>query len=89
MDKNSFTVSKDASGQRYVFQTNRECDKNQGIKDCSFETTGEGCIYDGVKCSVNCFEKYVPLLHPLPKICGNNLELNLTFVTKSGTAMPH
>ena len=66
MNKNTFAVSKEASGRRYIYQTNDESDKNHGVSDGSFETSGAGRIYEtnGGKCPVKSFLKYVSLLHP-------------------------
>ena len=65
MNKTTCAVSKDASGRRYIDQTNGESEKNHGINDGSFETSGRR-IYEtnGGKCSVKSFLKYVSLLHP-------------------------
>ena len=46
MNKNTFAVSKNASGRRYIYQTNGESDKNHWINDGSFETSGERRIYE-------------------------------------------
>ena len=66
MTKNSFSIDTDATGRRYVFQTRSELDKNHNINDDTFDTTGEGRIYEtGSKsCPVLCFEKYLNSLHP-------------------------
>ena len=66
MTKETFSVATDATGKQYVYQVNSESDKNHGIQDNSFDTTGEGRIYQnsGEKCPVKMFKKYLSLLHP-------------------------
>ena len=66
MNKNSFSISKYASGLRYIYQTTGESDKNHHINDGAFETNGEGRIYEtnGEKCPVKSFIKYISVLNP-------------------------
>ena len=66
MDRNSFSVSQDASGKKFIFQNNGELDKNHGIGDNNNDTTGEGRIYETktAKCPVAMFLHYISLLNP-------------------------
>jgi hypothetical protein len=62
MNKNSFAVSCDASGLRFVYQVNGEDDKNHGINDSTFDTAGEGRIYQTGNLSCK-HEKRLVLIH--------------------------
>ena len=67
MNKNTFGVGKDGNGNKYVYQSESELDKNHGVTDNSFETTGEGRIYETKdnNCPVKSFLSYISHLHPL------------------------
>ena len=66
MTKNTFKISKDASGKRFIFQTTSEITKNHNENDKNEDTNGEGRIYETgtKKCPVACFEKYLKVLNP-------------------------
>ena len=63
----------------YLKQT-EHVTKKHGIKDGLFENNGEG---NEVKYSVNCFLKYVNLLHPDSKDLWQRPRVKSTCVTKS------
>ena len=65
MKKQTFALGKDASGKRFIYQVQSEADKNHGVNDHSFETTGEGRIYEtgGNNCQVELFITYLNRLH--------------------------
>ena len=67
MTKDTFSVGKDATGRRFVYQVGGEFDKNHGVNDCQSETNGEGRIYEtnDKMCPVSSFEAYVSHLHPM------------------------
>ena len=61
MKNTSFGVGTDASGTRFIFQRQGECDKNNGLHDHPFDTTGEGVIFETKlnNCPVRNYEKYM------------------------------
>lgn len=66
MKKNTFAVEVDATGKKYIYQRTGEADKNHNVNDNSFDTIGEGRIYETntSKCPVKSFEKYLSHLNP-------------------------
>ena len=61
----SFNVGTDASGKRFVFQRQREFDKNLWVQDHPSDTTGKGLMYETKLHNYpvrNC-EKYMIHLH--------------------------
>ena len=66
MTKDTFSVSTDASGARFIFQVGGDLDKNHNISDRNDDTPGEGRIYEtgGEKCPVHLFELYKAKLNP-------------------------
>ena len=66
MKKTSFGVGTDAFGRRFIFQRQGECDKNHGVHDHPFDTTGKGVIFETKlnNCPVINYEKYMTHLHP-------------------------
>ena len=67
MNKSTFFVEKDATGKRFIYQTTGEMDKNHNMSDTSFDTHGEGRIYETntPDCPVLSFIKYLHYLHPI------------------------
>jgi hypothetical protein len=66
MNKDTFKIGKDASGQEYVVQAIDEADKNHGSKDKPNDTIGEGRIYSipgNMACPVLSFRKYLSKLN--------------------------
>ena len=65
MQKSSFSIATDASGQEFIYQVQGELDKNHNINDSTFDTIGEGRIYrtNGPKCPVVCNRKYITKLN--------------------------
>ena len=66
MTKHSFAIGIDATGRDFIYQVQGELDKNHSVNDHSFDTIGEGRIYEngGSKCPVVCFKKYISKLNP-------------------------
>jgi len=66
MTKSPFTVDIDSIGKRFVHQTKSELDKNHNINDNTFDTIGEGRIYETnhPSCPVASLFKYIEHLHP-------------------------
>ena len=66
MTKETFSIDKDATGKRYVFQRTGELDKNHTLNDREHATIGEGRMYEtGTRlCPVESFIKYVGKLNP-------------------------
>ena len=67
MTKDTFSVSCDATGKRFISQQLSELDKKHSIHDDGHETPGDGRIYEsgGKMCPVKTFEKYLSHLHPM------------------------
>ena len=61
MTRKTFVVEMDGTGKQFIYQPLSEVDKNHHVNDHSFDTIGEGRIYEtgGPKCPVQMFLKYV------------------------------
>jgi len=66
MTKDTFAVSKDASGLSYVYQVTDELSKNHNEEDAPNDTNGEGRMYStgNDRCPVTSFLMYVTKLNP-------------------------
>ena len=85
MTKSSFAVAIDATGAKFVFQVEDECDKNHNENDTSSDTPGEGSMYavDGHSlCPVKTFELYKSKLSPnCPFLRTKPKEMRQTLMT--------
>ena len=67
MTKEMFRIGTDGQGKRFVYQFQGEADKNQSEADSSFDTSGEGPLYEvsGYPlCPVRNFEEHLSRLQP-------------------------
>ena len=67
MTTETFRIGTDVQGKRFVYQFQEEVDKNHREADSSFDTSGEGRLYEvsgSILCPVRNFEEYLSRLHP-------------------------
>ena len=66
--KQSFSVSVDGAGRKYVYQHLDELDKNHRQNDDPFDSSGDGRMYENTEnpalCPVRAFELYLSKLYP-------------------------
>ena len=67
--KQSFAARVDVTGRKYVYQEKDELDKNHRENDDSFDSSGDGRMYENANnpklCPIRAFELYLSKLHPL------------------------
>ncbi|KAK2557443.1 hypothetical protein P5673_020169 [Acropora cervicornis] len=66
--RQSFSVSVDRAGRKYVYQHLNELDKNHRQNDDPFDSSGDGRMYENTEnpasCPVKAFELYLSKLNP-------------------------
>ena len=67
MTKETFRIGTDVQEKQFVYQFQGEVDKNHSEAESSFDTSGEGTLYEvsgSPLCPVRNFKEYLSRLHP-------------------------